>query len=138
MLNLDEKQPALSIIDVFSAQMTKSVIDKMAENYIIFVKVPANMTRIFQPLDLTVNGSTKAFMKKRFTEWYSRRIVQELDSDKNVDSIDIQLNYLTSSEGREITSNGWKAAFIEEALTLFRMGFFGAAHGLGGQKGCPP
>ena len=26
-------------------------------------------------------------------------------------------NYLTTSEGREITSNGWKASFIEKALT---------------------
>ena len=45
MLNLDKKQPALLIIDVFSSQMTKFVIDKMAENYIKLVKVPANMTR---------------------------------------------------------------------------------------------
>ena len=32
-----------------------------------------------------------------------------------MDNRPLQL-YLTSSEGREITSNGWKAAFIEEAL----------------------
>ena len=40
----------------------------MTENNITFVKVPATMTRIFQPLDLTVNGAAKAYMKKRFTE----------------------------------------------------------------------
>ena len=68
MLNLDEKQPTPLITDVFSGQMTKPVIDKMAENYIKLVKVPANMTRIFQPLDLIVNRSAKVFMKKRFTE----------------------------------------------------------------------
>ena len=50
------------------------------------------MTQIFQPLDLTVNGSTKAFMKKRFIEWYSRCIMQELDRVKDVYSIGIQLN----------------------------------------------
>ena len=32
-----------------------------------------------------------------------------------MDNRPLQL-YLTSSEGREITSNGWKVAFIEEAL----------------------
>ena len=32
MLNLGEKQPAFLIIDVFSGQMAKSVIDKMAES----------------------------------------------------------------------------------------------------------
>ena len=133
MLNLDEKQPAFSIINVFSGQITKTVIDKMAENYIKTVKVPANMTWNFQLLDITVNGSTKAFLKKHLTELYSCCIAQELVNGKDVDSINIQLkmsilkplhaqwiidsyNYFTSSERREITSNGWKAAFIEEAL----------------------
>ena len=90
-LNLDKNQPALLIIDVFSGQVTKPVIDKMTENSIKLVKVPAKMTRLFQPLDLSVNGAAKAYMKKRFTEWYSRCIIQELDSGKGVDNIDIQL-----------------------------------------------
>ena len=90
-LNLDKNQPALLIIDVFSGQVTKLVIDKMTENNIKLVKVPSNMTRLFQPLDLTVNGSAKAYMKKRFTESYSRCIIQELDSGKGVDNLDIQL-----------------------------------------------
>ena len=46
MLNLDGKQRALLIIDVFSGQMTKTVIDKIAENYIKLVKVPANFSAI--------------------------------------------------------------------------------------------
>ena len=62
-------------------------------------------------------------MEKRFTEWYSRCIVQEPENGKDVDSMNIQLkmsileclhaqwiielyNYFTQSEGREITSNG--------------------------------
>ena len=74
------------------------------------------MVRLFQPLDLTVNGAAKAYMKKRFTEWYSRCIIQELDSGKDVDNIEVQLkmsmlkplqakrindlyNYLTAPEG---------------------------------------
>ena len=72
-------------------------------------------------------------MKKCFTEWYSCCIVQELDSGKGVDNIDIQLkmlvlkplhanwindlyNYLTASKGKEIIANGWKAAYITEAI----------------------
>ena len=47
--------------------MTKPVINKMSENYMKIVKVPANMTQILQPLDLTVNLSVKVLMKKRFT-----------------------------------------------------------------------
>ena len=105
----------------------------MTENNIKFVKVPATMTRLFQPLDLTVNGAAKAYIKKRFTEWYSCCIIQELDSGKGVGNIDIQLkmsvlkplhaiwindlyNYFTAPEGKEVIANGWKAAYITEAL----------------------
>ena len=56
------------IIDVFPGQVTKPVINKMTENSIKLVKVPANMTRLLQPLDLSVNGAAKAYMKKRFTD----------------------------------------------------------------------
>ena len=125
-------QESMMLLDeiIFSGQMTKLVIDKIAENYIKPVKVPAKMTRVFQPLDLTVNGSAKAFMKKRFSEWYSRCVMQELDIGKDVDSIDIQLkmsvlkslhawwkidlyNYLASSEGREIAFNCWKTKGLD-------------------------
>ena len=62
-LNLDKNQPALLIINVFSGQVTKPIIDKTTENNIKLVKVPANMNRLFQPFDLTVNGAAKAFMR---------------------------------------------------------------------------
>ena len=134
-LNLDKNQPALLIIDAFSGQVTKSVIDKMTENNIKLVKVPANMTRLFQPLDLTV----KAYMKKRFTEWYSRCIIQQLDSGKGVDNIDRQFkmlvlkplhvnwindfyNYFRAPEGKEIIANSWKAAYITENLKKGKQG----------------
>ena len=67
-IDLGEEQQALSIIDVFSGQMTDPVIEKLKESNIKLTMVPANMTNLFQPLDLTVNGSAKAFLKKKFTE----------------------------------------------------------------------
>ena len=36
------------------------------------------MTHIFQPLDLTVNGTLKTFMRKEFSAWYSRQILHAL------------------------------------------------------------
>lgn len=39
-----------------------------------FVPVPANMT---QPLDLTVNGSAKNYMKKQFITYYSGAVIFE-------------------------------------------------------------
>ena len=61
-LKLSDKEPALLIMDVFRGQMTEDVLNVLKENNILLVRVPANMTHLFQPLDLTVNGTSKAFM----------------------------------------------------------------------------
>ena len=65
MLQLAHDHPALLIIDVSSGQLTKAVIDKMHDNYIKLEKVLPNM------------------------KWYSACIVQELDNDRDVESISI-------------------------------------------------
>ena len=66
-------------MDEFTGQMTGPVLEKLRDNKILLVRVPANMTNIFQPLDLTVNGFFKALMKKKSTEWYSKQIANELE-----------------------------------------------------------
>ena len=71
--------------------MTVPVTEKLAENFIKYVKVPANMTSLFQPLDLTVNGSAKAFMKKKYTEWYSLEVTKQLDNGKSAEEIEVKL-----------------------------------------------
>ena len=63
MLDLGEEQQPLLIIYVFSGQMTDQFIENLKENNIKLTRVPANMRNLFQPLDLTVNGSAKAFFK---------------------------------------------------------------------------
>ena len=73
-LNLEETQHALLIMDVFTGQMTDPIMKKLQENNISNVRVPANMTNLFQPLDLTVNGSAKAFMKRKFTDPKSQKL----------------------------------------------------------------
>ena len=139
MLDLGKDQLGLLIIDAFSGQVTDPVIQKLKENHIKVTRVPPNMTNLFQPLDLTVNGSAKAFMKKKFTEWYSSSIATQLDEGKAVEDIDVELkltilkplhaewikelyDYMTSEEGRGIISNGWKAAFITEAILKGKKG----------------
>ena len=131
--NLEETQYALLIMDVFRGQITEAVINKLRENNILTVRVPANMTNIFQPLDLTVNGSAKSFMKRKFTEWYSTEIGVALNQGIPLDDIEIKLqlsvlkplhaswlvelfNYMTSEKGRKVIENGWKAAGILEAI----------------------
>ena len=52
------------------------------------------MTHLFQPLDLTVNKVAKDFMKKRFSEWFSRQISIGLENGQELE--DIQIDYRLS------------------------------------------
>ena len=84
------------------------------------------MTRFYQPLDLTVNGSAKRFLAKKYNG-YSQQITERLDLAVSLDYIDIKLrlstlkplhagwvvdfyNHITSAEGKQVVLNGWKAA----------------------------
>ena len=49
------------------------------------------MTHLFQPLDLTVNGYTKSFMKRHFTEWYAKQISDGINAGKDPFYIDVPL-----------------------------------------------
>ena len=90
-LKLEPSQPASLILDVFSGQVTTLVTDKLAENHMKYVKVPGNMTNLFQPLDLIINRSAKAFIKEKFTKWYSLEVVKQLDSGKNTEETEVKL-----------------------------------------------
>ena len=67
-LNLDFDHPALLIMDIFKGQMTCAVRELLNENHILLERVPANLTYLFQPLDVQggLNGYVKRFMKKKF------------------------------------------------------------------------
>ena len=45
------------------------------------------MTHFFQPLDLTVNGSGKQFMKKEFVTYYSDAVKQQLESGTKLEDV---------------------------------------------------
>ena len=49
------------------------------------------MTNLSQPLDLTANGSAKAFLKKKFREWYSSSISKQPEEGKSIEDIDVEL-----------------------------------------------
>ena len=57
--------------DVFAGQMTTAVLDAFKEVNICIVKVPANMTKFYQPIDLTGTGYCKRLLKRKFKKWYS-------------------------------------------------------------------
>ena len=71
------KQAALIIMDVFKRQMSTPFLQKIASNNIQLVKVPPNLTHIYQPLDVTVNCAAKQFIKRKFVDWHVGQIVTE-------------------------------------------------------------
>ncbi|XP_063688376.1 cell cycle checkpoint protein RAD17-like [Bolinopsis microptera] len=63
------EQKALLISDVFRAQHTQTLKDLMTANNCILQKVPANMTHHLQPLDISINGLAKKFMRNKYEDW---------------------------------------------------------------------
>ena len=58
-------------MDVYKGQVIPVVLNLYKESTIAVALVPANMTNSLQPLDLTVNGYVKKFMRGKFSAWYS-------------------------------------------------------------------
>ena len=122
-------------MDVFTGQMTTEVRSFREANHTCLVNVPPNMTKYYQPLDLTVNGFAKRFMKAKFSEWYSRQIGKQLREGIELQDIIVPLrlsllkplhagwlvelyNEMTSHKGKEIIASGWRASGISDALKL--------------------
>ena len=64
--------------------MTDRVVSTLQYNNIILITVPANLTYLFQPLDVQggPNGYVKRYMKKNFCDWYASQITYALDEGK--------------------------------------------------------
>lgn len=124
-------QKGLLIWAVFKGQKTEKVLSKLASLTIVFVSVPANVTHFFQPLDLSVNGEAKRFMKDKFTTWYYEEVHKQInpgngDADGEV-NVDFRLtalkalhaswlvelyNHLSSDIGRHHIAKGWEKTGI--------------------------
>ena len=65
---------------MFRGQKAAKVLKKLASLNIAIVSVPANMIHFFQPLDLTINGEAKRYMKDKFSTWYSDEVKQQIES----------------------------------------------------------
>ena len=132
-LGLPEDQSALLVWDVFKGQCNVKVNNFLTKLNIKVVMVPANMTHFFQPLDLTVNGSAKNFMKKKFVTWYANEVKKKVEEGVPIESVEIDLsltrikpthalwlielfNFLTSEEGKTTTLNGWKKTGVTNIL----------------------
>ena len=91
------------------------------------------MTQLLQPLDLTDNKHGKSYLKQLFSEWYARRIENQLSLEKKAEEIKIEFclttlkplhakwlveyyNEIASENGSSVIINGWKAAGIYDAI----------------------
>ena len=144
-LHLSNSHPAVLIMDVFKGQMTDTVKKVLKENRILLEKVPANLTYLFQPLDVQggPNGYVKRMMKNKFILWYADQIDQALDAGTTLSNIEVSLklstvkplhakwilevyNHMTSAEGKKkVCLKGWDVAGISDAV---RKGLKGMAH----------
>ena len=55
-------------MDVFTGQMTTAVLDDFKEGNICIANAPANMPKFYQPVNLTVNGYCKRYLKRMVIE----------------------------------------------------------------------
>ena len=90
-LKLPKEQKALMVMDVFTGQMTEDVVKHYQDNNILIVNVPRNMTKYYQPLDLTVNGYCKKFLKRKFIQWYSAEVTRQLADKVALEDVQVKI-----------------------------------------------
>ena len=77
-LNLPKTQKVLVVMNVRAA---------LNKNHICVANVPVNMTCFYEPLDLTLNGHGKKFMRK---DWCTSEIMKQLDEVVKLDEVDVK------------------------------------------------
>ena len=102
--------------------MTEVVTNKLSSLHIALLAMPPNMTHLFQPLDLTVNGVAKKLLRKSLlSSW----VQQQLDPSEEID-VDLRLSNIKplhaqwlvntytyfTSEDQESIIKGWKKAVV--------------------------
>ena len=79
----DAGKSALVIIDNFKGQITPSLHALLEEHNIFSCLLPPNTTDLLQPMDIAVNKPAKDFMKRKFQDWYSQQVTEQLQGKDN-------------------------------------------------------
>ena len=85
----EDDTPALIIMDNFKGQVTSAVNSLLEENDIHVCLLPASTTDCLQPMDISVNKPAKDFLKRRFEDWYSQQISNQLEG-RDIESTELQ------------------------------------------------
>ena len=100
--------------------MTPTVREFLKENNILLEKVPANLTYLFQPLDVQggPNGYVKRYMKNKFTLWYADQVTHALEEGKDIKDVDISLKLSIVNVSISITKYSKSLCIIITELTI--------------------
>ena len=79
---------ALMIIDNFKGQITSSVNTILELNNIHVCLLPPNTTDLLQPVDISVNKPAKEFLKRKFEQWYSEEVMDQLEG-RDIDDFEV-------------------------------------------------
>ena len=75
---LGDRKSALVVINNFKGQITPAVNAALDDCDIHVVLLPPNTTDRLQPLDISVNKPAKDFIRGKFQEWYSNKVMHQL------------------------------------------------------------
>ena len=109
MLN-DDNAPALLIIDTFKGQITESVNQMLEESNVNVCLLLANSTNRLQPMDISVIKTFKACWQRKFEEWYSEELANQLSEDEDIENIALETVDLSLARVKEVG-----AAWLVEA-----------------------
>ena len=80
LLGLPEAQKTLLVYDFFKGHLTEKVNEIMALKNIVHELVPANMTNLFQPLDITINRVAKDIVRRCYSSYYSGEVMKQISA----------------------------------------------------------
>ena len=93
------------------------------------------MTKYYQLLDLTVNREVKRFLKRKFVDWYSYQVSNQISEGKPLESVQVPLKLpiinpvhvgwlvefyssMTLAEGKKYIYSEWRASGITDAVQV--------------------
>lgn len=123
------EMPCILIYDAFRGHQQAAIVARLNKLNVIHHQVPPLMTDLLQPLDLSVNKPVKDFIRNKFTEWYSQRVMEVSNEElsellKLADLRNLHAkwlydmyNHFKEPKQQVIIRNGFAKAGILEALS---------------------
>ncbi len=73
----------------FKGQVMTTIFNLLECHNIHTCLLPANTTDLLQPLDVSVNKPANNFLRRKFQEWYSEQISDQLQDGQELSSFEL-------------------------------------------------